>query len=316
MKRSKIVITVAILLSFLSCNSNKEKSKDIAIHEHWDHDINKKEIDYFGVYTLEDKKYGTRTTVTINGDKRIIVSNALPNHEVGSFPNSGNPNTIKAQQIKYEIPLNPVYTGESRWAREVGVALNGIKFEPETNERIECNTGEVYRIEAKQKLVDMGLDFNNAHVQPTGAYHYHAAPTGVLKAFDKGEDLVHIGFAHDGFPIYYSKSSKYKPSFQLAGKDRTGTDCTYRRPGFGKQDDYEGTKKDGTFVQDWEYIEGLGDLDKCNGITVNDTYMYLITDEYPYVGRCLNGEFSEKHPHGPPPGGGHHPGQRRHGPPR
>ena len=43
--------------------------------------------------------------------------------------------------------------------------------------------------------------------------------------------------------------------------------------------------------------------------------MYIITDEYPYVGRCLNGEFTEEHPHGPPPPGGGH-GQRRHGPPR
>jgi len=315
MKKNKTIIVAAVLMSFLSCNSNKENTKDIALHEHSNFKETNNVVDYFGAYTLEDKKYGTKTVVTLKGDKRIIVSNALPNHEVGDFPNSGNPNTIRAQQIKHEIPLNPVYIGQSRWAREVGVALNGIKFEPETNERIECNTGEVYRIEAKQKLVDMGLDFNNAHVQPTGAYHYHAAPLGVIKAFDKGEDLVHIGFAHDGFAIYYSKSSKYKPSFQLASKDRTGVDCTYNRPGFGKQSDYEGTKKDGTFVQDWEYIEGLGDLDKCNGIKINDTYMYIITDEYPYVGRCLNGEFTEEHPHGPPPPGGGH-GQRRHGPPR
>lgn len=312
MKRNKIAFVTAVLAILFGCNSNRKKTNDIAIYEYSNLVINSEDIDYFGAYTLEDEKYGTKTTVILKDGKRIITSNALPNHEVGSFPNSGNPNTIKAQNIKYEIPLNPIYTGESRWAREVGVALNGVKFEPETNERIECTTGEVYRIEAIQKLVNLGLDFNNAHVQPTGAYHYHAAPVGVIEKFDKGEDLIHIGFAHDGFAIYYSKSNKYKPSFQIANKERTGIDCEYRRPGFDIEKDYKGTKKDGTFVQDWEYIEGLGDLDKCNGIKINDTYVYLITDVYPYVGRCLNGEFKEKGPHGPPPGGGH--GQKRHRP--
>jgi len=169
------------------------------------------------------------TTVVVKDNKRIMKTNALPNHKKGSFPNKGNPNTISAQERTYEIPLNLVLSGESKWAREPGVALNGVNFEPETAERIVCETGEVYRVEAFQDLLDMGLDYNHAHVQPTGAYHYHCVPTELVKELDKGEDIILVGYALDGFPMYYSKSGHHKPSCQLSNERRTGDDCLYER---------------------------------------------------------------------------------------
>jgi len=54
-------------------------------------------------------------------------------------------------------------------------------------------------------------------------------------------------------------------------------------------EDLEGTDPDGTYVLDWEYVPGLGALDECNGITIDGNYMYLITNDYPYIGRCLKG---------------------------
>jgi len=57
-----------------------------------------------------------------------------------------------------------------------------------------------------------------------------------------------------------------------------------------------------TFKPDWEYVKGLGDLNECNGVMIDGKYVYLVTDEYPYVGRCLMGEFKEERPpHGPRP---------------
>ena len=52
---------------------------------------------------------------------------------------------------------------------------------------------------------------------------------------------------------------------------------------------------DGTFREDWEYVEGSGDLDLCNGrfgITPEypaGIYHYYITDDYPYIPRCVFG---------------------------
>lgn len=260
--------------------------------------------DYLGAYTINDAAYGTKTVVTISGDKRMMTTNALPNHKTGTFPNAGNPNTISAQNIKYSFPLNPVNTGKAKWAREPGVAVNGVKFEPETAEAFVCETGERYRIEAFQNLVNLGLDANHAHVQPTGAYHYHGVPVGLVDILYKREDLIHVGFALDGFPIYYSKSGKYKPSFKLSGKSRTGDVCSYDTRKEIIKKELKNTNPDGTFVSDWEYVKGLGDLDECNGKVVNGKYMYFVTDTYPYAGRCLMGEFKEERPKGPPPGGG------------
>jgi hypothetical protein len=46
---------------------------------------------------------------------------------------------------------------------------------------------------------------------------------------------------------------------------------------------------DGAFRDDYEYIEGLGDLDECNGMLKNGVYGYYITNAYPYVLACFSG---------------------------
>jgi hypothetical protein len=289
--------------TFIGCNASKNKTNQGPTTEVEKEMKTKYEGEYFGPYSILDNNFGTKTNVTIEGKNRVMTTNAIPNHKTGTFPNKGNPNKISAQNLKYSFPLNPINIGQAKWARELGVALNGVKFEPETAERFICETGEVYKIEAFQKLVDLGLDYNNAHVQPTGAYHYHGKPVGLIESLDKGEDLIHVGFAHDGFPIYYSKSNAYKPSFRLSNKVRTGDICSYTSPTDQMKKELKQTNPDGTFVSDWEYVKGLGQLDECNGTTVNGKYMYFVTDDYPYAGRCLKGEFNEDRPKGPPPGG-------------
>lgn len=263
--------------------------------------------EYLGNYTISDSQYGTEVTATVANGLRTIVTNALPNHQTGEFPNDGNPNAISAQSVTYEIPLNPVFTGGARFAREPGVAINGVKFEPETAERVTCSSGEQYKVEAIQDFADLGLDFNNAHVQPTGEYHYHGVSDRLVDLYDTGSDLVHVGFALDGHLIYYSHSGAYQPSYTTKSGTRTGTSCelSLGGPGFSGDNSVTvaGTAHDGTYVSDWEFNSSLGDLDECNGTTIDGEYVYLLTDEYPYIGRCLNGEFEESTPDGPPTSG-------------
>ncbi|WP_432410841.1 YHYH protein [Rasiella sp. SM2506] len=294
LKYTGIIILATILTGCKNQNTTALHSHDANSHTH-------EQQDYFDSYTLEDALYGTKTVVTVKGTTRTMETNALPNHKTGTFPNDGNPNTIQPQNVTYALPVNPTYSGEALWVREPGVALNGIKFEPQTAEVVLCESGENYRVEAKQDLIDMGLDFNNAHVQPTGAYHYHGTPTSMIEAFDTGEDLVHVGFAKDGFAMYYSKSGVYTPSFRLYDENREGENCAYDRPGTHLDVPIQNSDPDGTFVSDWEYVEGLGNLDECNGTIIDGTYAYLVTDTYPYIPRCLMGEFEEER-HGPPPG--------------
>lgn len=290
--KNRLIITLLVTV-FVGCKSNnKSHSHDGSVAHNHDHEAANTTNNYFGNYSLINEEYGTKTVVTVDSNSRKMETNALPNHETGTFPNSGNPNTIKAQNRTYTFPLNPKKGEKAQWIREPGVALNGIKFEPGTAEVVQCETGENYRVEALQDVIDLGLDFNHAHVQPTGAYHYHGTPTSVIQNFDSGEDLVHVGFAHDGFPMYYSKSGKYKPSYKLLDGNREGEDCSYDNP-HQSIDISVGGHHDGTYGSDFEFVDGYGDLDECNGITINGNYMYLVTKEFPYISRCLMGEVNE-----------------------
>lgn len=254
-----------------------------------DSNVSNLSSDYTGEYAIDDTTYGTKVAVTISGDVRTITSNAIPNHEIWEFPNEANPNTVSEQDRSWELDTTPTYTWNATWAREAWVAYNGVKYELETNERVTCTSGETYRIEAFETMFNvMGIDMNNGHVQPTGEYHYHGV-SGLLMDTLEGDDVVHVWYANDGFPIYYSKKSTYTPSYKLVSEKREGTECTYVAR-TTTDVVIEGTTPDGTYDRDWEFVEGLGNLDSCNGTYVNGEYVYFLTDTFPYGPRCLNGE--------------------------
>lgn len=272
--------------------------------------------DFFDSYSIDDQEHGTKTTVTVSDSTRSIKTNALPNHETWVFPNEENPNTISAQDNSYELPTEWEFKDTQGRSREPWIAVNGIKFEPETNERVECESWETYRIEAKQETFKViGLDEQHAHVQPTGTYHYHGVSQELVDFADTAwNDLVHVGFAKDWFHMYYSKSGVYAPSYKLSNETREWTSCAYRWTDI----DIAWTTPDGTYVSDWVFDEEMWDLDECNWIEVDGEYAYIVTDDYPYIGRCLNGDADEQRWPGwwawwPPPGQN---GERGGPPPR
>ncbi|WP_299472258.1 YHYH protein [uncultured Roseibium sp.] len=44
----------------------------------------------------------------------------------------------------------------------------------------------------------------------------------------------------------------------------------------------------GLYRSNYEFT-GAGDLDECNGMTVNGAYAYYVTDSYPWIVACLKG---------------------------
>lgn len=236
-----------------------------------------------------------QASLTSEGEYRTLVSNGIPDHQPGRFPNRGNPNTIGTIDYRFRIPLNPKSLDDVREAGGAlfGVALNGIPFDPGTAELWKGDPA--WRYDAMSGKINLGLDQSNAHVQPNGAYHYHGLPLGMLEhRGKKSEELVLIGYAADGFPIYsqwgYSDPKdaasplrKLRSSYQLRTGDRPAGE------------DGPGGSYDGTFNQDWEYVAGSGDLDQCNGrfsITPEypqGTYHYVITDTFPFISRYFRG---------------------------
>ena len=253
-----------------------------------------------------------RVSIELRDGYRWITSNGLPDHKAGQFPNRNNPNSISPQEYKFRVALEPKTSEQPREYRGAlfGVAVNGVVFDPGTAEWWRDDPSLGWHMEAIGGPRNLGLDQNNAHVQPSGAYHYHAVPVGLIKVLAKPPTTapVLVGWAADGFPIYgpmgYSDakdaSSKLK-ELHSSYKLKSG-----KRPGGSEG---PGGKYDGSYTQDWEYAAGSGDLDECNGrfgITKEfpqGTYYYVITSEFPFVPRMFRGEPDESFMRRRPPGG-------------
>lgn len=229
---------------------------------------------------------------------RFIRADGLPNHATGQFPNRGNPNRISAQSYYFRVPLRPAKTGRALYYRPnhlFGVALNGVVFDPNTAEYWHNDRQSGWMIEALSGAVPLGMDQNNAHVQPDGSYHYHGLPTGLVDRLGPRQGPVQIGWAADGFPIYVDATMR--PSWRLKAQ---------RDPGG------PGGRPDGTYAKDYEYVRGLGTLDECNGregVTAEfprGTYYYVVTLQFPFVPRCFVGtpDASFQKRGGPHMGGG------------
>jgi hypothetical protein len=266
-----------------------------------------------------------RVAITIEGDRRVITANGLPDHPAGRFPNADNPNAIAPQNYRYTMPVHPVVNAAPTPlpAQPFGIAVNGVLFDPGTAEYWHDDRASGWHYDAKGDAFSLGLDANNAHVQPNGAYHYHGIPVALLARLSGGKPSVTLlGWAADGFPIYgplghvdaldaASELRTLKSSYQLKNGSRP------------KSGDQPGDPYDGIFVEDFEYVAGSGDLDDCSGrfgITPEfpeGTYHYVLTADFPFVPRAFRGtpdpSFARRGGPGGPRGG---PRRAPKGPPR
>lgn len=196
------------------------------------------------------------------------------------------------------MPLRPGKTGKLTVVKgwNFGVAVNGVPFDPFTAEFWQGDRRWNY--DAIAGFVDLGLDENNAHVQPGGKYHYHGWPKGLIRAWSPTSHSPIIGWAADGFPIYaaYGYSDPNNPNSEI-------------RP----------------LTSGWRVRSGA----RLGG--PGGTYAYFLTETWPVIPRYFAGtpdaSFRNGPPGGPnggyrrpPPGGGiHHPpppGGRPPWPPR
>ena len=253
---------------------------------------------------------------------RILTGNGIPNHEVGTFPNSNNPNTISEQNVNEVFTLCPILVSENGEpvggpAGAIAYAINSVKFDPATagrcNDQGECSLAQGqgnWNIEALgHETFDFGDDMNHAHVQPSGEYHYHGMPELLIDFLGDEQGMTLVGWASDGFPVYarygYSNPNdstseliSLQPSWKLKDTPDEGRPDTLTALGGGQGITYPNIPIPmGAFTQDFEYEEGYGDLDECNGRTgvtpefPDGIYYYMVTDEFPFFTRCLKGDF-------------------------
>jgi len=234
-------------------------------------------------------------TVRIDGkaEYRYIKNDGRPNHPTGAFPNRANPYAIRVQSFEYRMPLRPSRAARISFVGHgvFGVASNGIPFDAATAEFWNRDRWAGWNYEAIGGAIDLGLDRNNAHVQPDGTYHYHGVPVGLIQKTNYRSKPRLIGLAADGFPIY--------APFGYRNPNNTKSGIKELRPSYrvkkGSRPSGPGGRHDGRFGRDFEYVKDLGDLDRCNGrmgVTPKypqGVYYYVITSSFPYVPRCWTG---------------------------
>ena len=306
MKTIKFLFACLLIFSLVQCSDTDTEEETIVTECTCDKVVDKSRGDCNVTLTLTPS-----VKMEIVGTNRVIMANSIPNHKVGLFGNvagSLNPNAIKAQNKTYTITNQPVKAAQffsltnattlSLWS--FGVLLNGVELDPIAAEPwphqglMAANVSWEWNLEATN--VKIGLDCNNAHVQPTGKYHYHGSPTLYLQnANIPTNKMTLVGYAADGFPVYYkyaytnatdanSVVVAMTSSYRLKSGKRPGDGVTAPCGSY-----------DGVYSNDYEFISGLGTLDQANGregVTPeyqSGTYYYLITDDFPNIPRYFRG---------------------------
>ncbi len=244
-------------------------------------------------------------TVDETAATRTIETNSIPDHQIGTFMNGD----VTEQNETYTVTTEPEITGslvslqgDNGPEYQFGILLNGIELDPIAAEPWPHNgiddpdVNWDWNLEALN--VPIGLDCNYSHVQPTGKYHHHGAPAlNNLIVNATGTEMVQVGWAADGFPIYYKYAYTDADDATSAVIAMTSSYelLTGNRPGDGVTAPC--SEYNGAYSADYEYVDGLGTLDETNGRTgvtpefPEGTYYYVLTDgdEFPSIPRSFVG---------------------------
>jgi len=205
---------------------------------------------------------------------------------------------------------------------QIGISGNGVAiFNPSAGGGLNPPSGFSWVAAGDLPFVNSGEDSCGGHPEQTGIYHYHdphfldcwRSGSAMASYNDyygatqyNGDNIRHpdghsklIGIAFDGFPIYGPYGYDV-PFDSLSGTRTMRTGYAVRDTEAPGRPDYGSTSDNppaGTLMEDYEYVEGTGDLDIHNGrfaITPeyqDGTYAYFLTvdennvdnTEFPYI---------------------------------
>ncbi len=194
--------------------------------------------------------------VACDADFMTIETNGIPNFAIAIKQNE---NTFSVK-----LPLNPQKASQPIDFRGglIGVAVNGVQIWAPVEAPQDGFADPV-----REGLIEIC----GGHAVP---FHFHANPTCLFQTQENQTSLV-LGYALDGFSIlapYMCEDAactqirKVKSSWQFSGANSRNVWDFYK------------------------YVEGSGDLDKCNGMVGPDgVYHYYATDTFPYFIACYTG---------------------------
>jgi hypothetical protein len=248
-----------------------------------------------------NRGFESAVTFSSTEDDCTLVSNDIPNHDFND-DTAHFATPVAEVDHTFVVVRAPALAGASTALAQNaynGVMLNGVPidllsagcYDPTSpmadadgNVAIGCGLDRAWRLDPLGTDHKFGADAHNAHTQPDGSYHYHGNPNAMFDDEPGPNGSPVIGFAADGFPIYGSWFLDAS-----SGAVRKAISGYTLKPGArptGTGD--PGGTYDGMYVDDWEFT-GAGDLDACNGMTVDGQYGYYVTDTYPWILGCLSG---------------------------
>jgi hypothetical protein len=221
--------------------------------------------------------------VQYSTDSVYVSCNSIPSYDIG--PWFGQPNVPTPQGFVYRLTRHPIANTGTPIATplgHIGVWTNGVGIYNAKDAMSYNNLG----IWNQNAIVNEGIGFDEClgHPSPFGEYHNHLNPRCL---YNDSNATVHspiIGWSLDGYPVYgaygYANADgsggikRMNSSYQMrAITDRTtladGTVLTAAQYG-----PTLALKALGTYIEDFEYVAGLGDLDEHNG-------RFAVTPDYP-----------------------------------
>ncbi len=265
------------------------------------------------------KNFSGDVIITSNGHTCTLRSNDIPNHNFNDHSAHFATN-VNEQHLSFRMPLNPKIGQRAislRLGTSEAVLLNGVVVdllaaacygvgrEPNGWEKTGCDhryANHPWRYDPMSPLNDFGTDAHNAHTQPNGKYHYHGNPLAMFHTQCDNTSTASpvIGFAADGFPVFGScirdpatgQIREAQSSYVLknnGGSRQAVSGYSTPLAGVGV---VASNHYDGQFRSDYEYTAGSGDLDECNGMTVNGQYGYYVTNAFPWLTNCFKGQVN------------------------
>lgn len=234
-----------------------------------------------------------------------VHSNSIPAYSIG--PWKANPNNPTALNFYFKFPRKPTPASQktSTPLGHMGILINGVSlFNP--SDAFSYNNQRVWNRNAyyNEKI---SFDSCNGHPAPNGEYHNHIDAPCMYDNKDSTKHSPLIGWLFDGYPLYgpfgYSNpndaSSSIKrmaPSYRFRNiTQRTslpsGTILSSAQWGPDVSNQYP----IGNYLEDYEYVANLGDLDEYNGRFCktpefpNGIYAYFVASDsanqpiYPYL---------------------------------
>ena len=206
-----------------------------------------------------------------------IAADCIPGYDIG--PWTANPNTPSNQNFVYKITRKPVKnTGAltSIGLGHTGVWSNGVSVY-NVSDAMSYNNAGVWN---RNAYYFEGISFDSClgHPAPNGEYHNHVNPICLYDERDSTRHSPIIGYAFDGYPIYgtfgYANANGTGGIKRLTSSYVVST-ATTRANGPAVNSTYPA----GSFIEDYHYVAGAGDLDSLNG-------RFCVTPEYPNGTYC------------------------------